>query len=93
MLELLITVAAGIGGYVLARGFVRRRLRFVDAIHSPLAPVVAGVLAALIAWPAAALPVVTTGAAIAFGLGTALGTASGARAVRRAGTDFKRLTP
>src|SRR5918995_3195628 len=42
MLQLLITLAAGVLGFVLTRSFVRRRLRFVDAVHSPIAPIVAG---------------------------------------------------
>ena len=44
-----ITVAAGIVGFGIARGFVRRRLRFVDAVRSPVAPLIAGVIAAVIA--------------------------------------------
>lgn len=79
----IVTVAAAIGGYVIARNFVRRRLRFVDAIHSPLAPLLAGLAAAVIAWPVALLPLVTTGTAAAFGVGTGLGTRSGAKALKR----------
>jgi hypothetical protein len=37
MLPLLITLTAGAIGFILARSFVRRRLRFVDAVHSPVA--------------------------------------------------------
>jgi hypothetical protein len=82
-LMLAITLAAGIGGFLLARGFVRRRLRFVDAIRSPLAPLIAGVAAALAAWPVAILPVITAGTAVVFGIGTGLGTASGVKALKR----------
>ena len=82
MPQLLITLAAGIAGFILARNFVRRRLRFVDGVHSPFAPVIAGCVAALIAWPAVLLPLVTLATAIVFGVGTGLGTASGARALR-----------
>ena len=82
-LMLAVTVAAGIGGFLLARGFVRRRLRFVDAIRSPLAPLIAGVAAALVAWPVAILPVITAGTAVVFGIGTGLGTASGVKALKR----------
>jgi CHASE2 domain-containing sensor protein len=82
MPQLLITLAAGIAGFILARSFVRRRLRFVDAIHSPIAPLVAGCVAALLAWPAVLLPLVTLTTTLMFGVGTALGTASGARALR-----------
>jgi len=47
-LTLAAIVAAGITGYFIARDFVRRRLRFVDAIYSPLAPWIAGGLAPLL---------------------------------------------
>lgn len=93
MLELLITLTAGAIGFILARNFVRRRLRFVDAIHSPFAPLVAGASAALIAWPAVLLPLVTLTTAIVFGIGTGLGTASGARALRQDDRNRRRLTP
>jgi CHASE2 domain-containing sensor protein len=92
MPQLLITLAAGIAGFILARSFVRRRLRFVDAIHSPIAPLVAGCVAALVAWPAVLLPVVQLATAVVFGIGTGLGTASGARALRD-GERRQRLAP
>ena len=92
MPHLLITLAAGIVGFILARSFVRRRLRFVDAVHSPFAPFVAGCIAALVAWPAVLLPLVTLSTALVFGIGTGLGTASGARALRD-GEGRHRLTP
>jgi hypothetical protein len=93
MLPLLITLTAGAIGFILARNFVRRRLRFVDAVHSPFAPFVAGLAAALVAWPAVLLPWVTLGTALAFGVGTGLGTASGARALKIQETGRRRLTP
>lgn len=92
MPHLLITLAAGIVGFILARNFVRRRLRFVDGVHSPFAPLVAGCLAALVAWPAVLLPLVTLSTALVFGVGTGLGTASGARALRD-GDGTRRLAP
>jgi hypothetical protein len=76
-------VAAGLTGFFIARDFVRRRLRFVDAIYSPLAPWVAGGLAALIAWPIALLPVISGTATAVFGLGAGLGTRSGVKALKR----------
>jgi hypothetical protein len=92
MLQLLITVAAGVAGFLLARRFVLRRLRFVDAVHSPVAPLIAGFVAALVAWPAVLLPLVTLTTTVVFGIGTALGTASGARTLRDA-EGRRRLTP
>src|SRR5207245_2101141 len=66
MLGLLIGVAALGGGFVATRNFVRRRLRYVDAIQKPVAPLIAGVAAAVVALPVAALPLVTMWTAAAF---------------------------
>jgi hypothetical protein len=93
MLPLLLTLAAGAIGFILARNFVRRRLRFVDAVHSPFAPLVAGAAAALVAWPAVLLPLITLTTTIVFGVGVGLGTASGARALRFNPTAQRRLSP
>lgn len=79
MVGLLIGVAALGGGYVAARNFVRRRLRFVDAVRKPAAPIVAGVAAAVVALPVTVLPFVTLWTAAAFGAGVAGGVASGRR--------------
>ena len=92
MPQLLIALAAATAGFILARNFVRRRLRFVDSVHSPIAPLFAGCVAALVAWPAVLLPMVTLSTALLFGIGTGLGTASGARAVRD-GEGRRRLAP
>lgn len=93
MLQILITLAAGVIGFVLARSFVYRRLRFVDAVHSPIAPLIAGCVAAAVAWPAAILPFVTFTTAAVFGIGIGLGTASGSRAHRHGAGYHRRLTP
>jgi hypothetical protein len=93
MLQLLLTVSAGLAGYHMARNFVRNRLRFVDAIHSGWAPLVAGVLAFAFAWPLALLPLVSVAPAIVFGIGAGFGTASGARIVRRGDPAHHRLAP
>ena len=82
-LILLTMLAAGIGGFLIARSFVRSRLRYVDAIYSPFAPLIVGVLGALVAWPAAILPVITATTSAIFGIGAGLGTASGVRALKR----------
>jgi len=93
MIELMLTLAAGLGGYLLARGFVRRRLRFVDAAQSPFAPYIAGIVAGLAILPLALLPLVSGITAAVFGVGAALGTASAARIIRRADGALRRLTP
>lgn len=87
------SVVAGVGGYLLSRNFVRRRLRFVDAVQSPMAPLIAGALAFLLAWPLTLLPIVTMSLAVLFGLGCGLGTASGIRALRRGDWQTHRLRP
>ncbi len=79
MIGLLIGIAALGGGFWGARRFVRRRLRFVDAVHRPAAPLLAGVAAAAVALPVAALPLVTVATAVAFGVGVAGGVASARR--------------
>ncbi len=81
LIGLLVGAAALAAGFVAARRFVRRRLRFVDAVHKPAAPLVAGVAAAAVALPLAALPIAALGigTAVAFGVGVAGGVASGRR--------------
>ena len=70
-------VATGVA-YVWTKGFVRRRLRFVDAVRKPLAPVVAGVVAAAFAVPIAGLlPVVTVASGLLIGAGVGAGVANG----------------
>ncbi len=82
MVGLLIGLAALGGGFVATRDFVRRRLRFVDAVQRPAAPLLAGLAATAIALPVAALPLVTVWTAAAFGVGVAGGVASGRRPPR-----------
>lgn len=87
MLELIVIgvgAAAAIGGYIKTRQFVRHRLRFVDAIQRPVAPLAAGAVAALAAGPVVwLLPLIGAGTALAFGIGVGMGVAHGARDVRR----------
>ncbi|MGH7675908.1 MAG: hypothetical protein ACREMV_11620 [Gemmatimonadales bacterium] len=80
LLWLAITTAAAAGAFLWTRGFVRTRLRFVDAVQKPAAPIVAGAAVALVALPVVGLlPVVTAASALAVGAGTALGVAHGRR--------------
>ena len=77
MFGLLLAAGALAAGFVVTRDFVRRRLRFVDVMQKPSAPVVAGVVATAALLPVAALPLITMGTAVAFGVGVAGGVASG----------------
>ncbi|HEX4562264.1 MAG TPA: hypothetical protein VH113_10575 [Gemmatimonadales bacterium] len=81
MLGLLVGVAALVGGYVVSRRFVRRKLRFVDAVQSPAAPLIAGVVAVAVFLPVTILPLVTVLTAAAFGIGVGSGVASGRKAL------------
>jgi hypothetical protein len=80
MIGFLIAGAALAAGYYYTQRFVRERLRFVDAVHRPAAPIVAGAATALLAVPVVALlPLVGAGTAVAAGVGVAAGVASGRR--------------
>jgi hypothetical protein len=75
--------AAGVG-YLRSRSFVSRRLRYVDAVRSPAAPVVAAAAATAVAAPIVwALPIVGAGTALAFGVAVGMGTRAGVRQIRR----------
>jgi hypothetical protein len=79
MLELIVLVGAGIGGFVTSRDFARRKLRFVDAAHSRPAPWIAAGAAVLVAAPFTILPVITGATALALGAGVGLGVKSAQR--------------
>jgi hypothetical protein len=74
-------VFAGLwAGYAATKEYVARRLRYVDAVQKPIAPVVAGVLATAVALPiAAVLPFIGAGTAVAAGVAVAFGVMNGAR--------------
>lgn len=76
-LGLILAGTALVGGYYVTKSFVRRRLRFVDAVHKPSAPVVAGAVAAAALLPVTLLPAVGVGTMLALGVGVAGGVASG----------------
>ena len=87
MLYLILSVLASFAiatlAYAQARNFVTRRLRYVDAVQSALAPFVAGIAAGVVALPIMAiLPLVGAGTAVSLGLAVGLGVAAGAREVR-----------
>ena len=85
-IRLAVTLAVVLAGFVISRNFVRRRLRFVDGIYSPVAPWLAGIGVALIASPAAFLPLITTTTTTLFGVAAGVGTASGVKALKRGDT-------
>lgn len=84
LISLAITGAVAIYGYIQSRRFVRRKLRFVDAVQHWYAPVVAGGAAALVAGPVVwLLPIVGGLTAAVFGVGVGLGVSHGAKDVKR----------
>ena len=76
-LGLVLAGTALVGGYVVTKNFVRRRLRFVEAVQRPSAPVIAGAVAAAALIPVTLLPAIGVGTMIALGVGVAGGVASG----------------
>lgn len=84
MLGLIVTAAIALAGFVTSRNYVRSRLRFVDAVQKPTAPLIAGLLFGVIAWPFGwVLPIAHITAALAAGVSVGIGVASGARDIRR----------
>ena len=74
-------------GYTTARQFVRARLRYVDALHSMRAPLVAGAAAAIVAlfpFSLIPLPFFGVGTAVLFGLSVGVGVRAGSKDVRGA---------
>jgi hypothetical protein len=83
ILSFVITLALVTLAYAQSRNFVMRRLRYVDAVQNALAPVIAGVGTAVVAWPIfAVLPLLGLGTALSVGFAVGAGVAAGARAVR-----------
>jgi hypothetical protein len=71
-ITMLIAILAVVIGYSGARRFVRDRLRYVDGAQKGTAPIIAGIVAFLIALPVSwLLPLIGTGTAIAFAVSVA----------------------
>jgi hypothetical protein len=83
ILSILVSLAASMLAYAQTRNFVTRRLRYVDAVQTPFAPFVAGIVVAVILLPIVALlPLVGVGTAVSVGFAVGAGVAAGARDVR-----------
>ena len=83
LLSFVVSTVIAILAYAQARSFVTRRLRYVDAVQSALAPVIAGAAAAVVALPIVALvPVIGLGTALTVGVAVGAGVAAGAREVK-----------
>ena len=78
------TAGAAIFGFMTARSFMRKRLRFVDAAQGPAVPIIAAVAAWLLAMPVVALlPFVGGGTALLFGLSVGCGMLAGKQDIVR----------
>ncbi len=78
------TAVAGIAMFQVSREFVRRRLRFVDAVRGPMVPWVVALGVALLAMPVVGLlPIVGATTAMVAGAAAGFGTASGVKALKR----------
>jgi len=81
--------AAGIYGHLKSRKFVRRRLRYTSWVEKPYLGILAGVTAAVVTAPIAAIPLlpIGTSAALMFGAGVGTGVSMGAKEARE-GSSF-----
>ncbi len=84
MFELIIAAVAGGFAHMKVRSWVRNRLRYVDTVQSPIAPILAGVATAALASPVVwVLPIVGTFTAAVLGIGVGAGVYLGANDVKR----------
>lgn len=84
MITLVLAVAAAAFGFSFTRGFVRRKLAYVDAAQGAAAPVMAAAVAFVLALPVVTvLPFVAGGTALLFGASVGAGFNAGARDTRR----------
>lgn len=80
ILSFAITTALAFLAYAQSRSFVTRRLRYVDAVQSTFAPIIAGVAVAVICLPIVGLiPLLGVGTALSVGFAVGAGVAAGAR--------------
>jgi hypothetical protein len=78
------TISAVVLGFAKTREFVRKRLRYVEAVHSSSAPFKAGGAAMLLAAPVVwVLPIVGAPAAVLFGAAVGAGVLAGSKDIRK----------
>jgi hypothetical protein len=84
LIGLVVAVGAAGAGYLRSRSFVAHRLRYVDAVQTPVAPLIAGAAAAVIAAPVVwVVPIIGSGTALLFGVAVGAGTRAGVRRTHR----------
>jgi hypothetical protein len=78
-----VAAVSAVVGYTQSRGFVRSKLAFVDAVQKAPVPFLAGLGAAVVASPVAAvLPLIGGGTVLVFGVAVGAGVASGVKDIR-----------
>jgi hypothetical protein len=81
-----ISLAVTTFGYAVARKYVRDRLKYVDAVQTMKAPIIAGLVAWALFMPLTIFPLLGSfiglGTAIVFGLSVGLGVRAGANDIR-----------
>lgn len=69
-------------GFAVSRKYVRDRLKYVDAVQTMKAPIIAGLVGWAILMPFTMLPFIGIGTAIVFGLSVGLGVRAGANDIK-----------
>lgn len=82
LVAIAISLALTTAGFAVARRYVRDRLKFVDAVHTMKAPVIAGLVGWAVMMPLTVFPLIGVGTAIIFGLSVALGVRAGAKDIK-----------
>ena len=82
LISIAISLAVTSLGFAVARAYVRDRLKFVDAVHTMKAPVIAGLVAWAVFMPLTMFPLIGVGTAIVFGLSVGLGVRAGSKDIR-----------
>ena len=82
LVSIAISLALTTAGFAVARRYVRDRLKFVDAVHTMKAPLIAGLVGWAVLMPLTVFPLIGVGTAIVFGLSVALGVRAGAKDIK-----------
>jgi len=82
LVSIAISLAVTSLGFAVARAYVRDRLKFVDAVQTMKAPIIAGLVGWAVFMPLTMFPLIGVGTAIVFGLSVGLGVRAGAKDIK-----------
>lgn len=82
LVSIAISIALTTAGFAVARRYVRDRLKFVDAVHTMKAPLIAGLVGWAVLMPLTIFPLIGVGTAILFGVSVALGVRAGSKDIK-----------